>query len=52
MVKSIEALVKTFEEATRKRNLSTLLYEDPDAVVALTQKDKEMIRSLNQTVKE
>lgn len=52
MVKSIEALVRTFEEATRKRNLSTLLYEDPDAVVALTPKDKEMIRSLNQTVKE
>ena len=52
MVKSLEALVTTFEEATRKRNLSTLLYEDPDAVIALTAKDKEMIRNLNQTVKE
>ena len=52
MVNSLQALVNTFEEATRKRKLSTLLFEDPDAVIALTAKDKEMIRNLNQTVKE
>lgn len=33
MVKSMQALVTTFEEATRSRKLSTLLYEDPDAVI-------------------
>ena len=52
MVNSLQALVDTFEDATRKRKLSTLLYEDPDAVVALSSKDKEMIRNLNHTVKE
>jgi len=51
MVKSLEALVHTFLEATKKRNLSTLLYEDPDAVVGMTQKDKELLISLNETVK-
>ena len=50
MVKSLHALVTLFEEATRKRNLSTLLYEDPDAVVAMSQKDKAMVRQLTQKV--
>lgn len=36
MVNSLEALVATFCEATKKRNLSTLLYEDPDAVTAMS----------------
>ena len=51
MVKSLEALVQTFLEATKKRNLSTLLYEDPDAVVGMTDRDKELLASLNETVK-
>lgn len=51
MVKSLEALVETFTEATKKRNLSTLLYEDPDAVL-LSQKEKETLKSLNEAVKE
>lgn len=52
MVKSLEALVKTFLEATKKRNLSTLLYEDPDAVVAMSQKEKDLLKNLNEKVKE
>lgn len=51
MVKSLEALVETFTEATKKRNLSTLLYEDPDAVL-LSQKEKDNLKSLNEAVKE
>jgi len=52
MVKSLEALVTKFLEATKKRNLSTLLYEDPDAVVAMTPKEKDMLKNLNEQVKE
>jgi len=51
MVKSLETLVQTFLEATRKRNLSTLLYEDPDAVVAMTREEKDLLKSLNEKVK-
>ena len=51
MVKSLEALVNTFCEATKKRNLSTLLYDDPDAVVAMSQKDKNTIKELNEKLK-
>ena len=52
MVRQLQALVKTFEDATRQRNMSTLLYEDPDAVVAMKQKDKDMLKQLNEIVKE
>ena len=52
MVKSLEALVKTFTEATKKRNLSVLLYEDPDAVIAQTKEEKDRLRDLNEAVKQ
>ena len=52
MARSLEALVATFLEATQKRGMSTLLYEDPDAVVAMSAQEKEMMHSLNEKVKE
>ena len=39
-----------FKEATTKRNLSTLLYEDPDAVAGISLKDRELIKQLNAKV--
>ena len=41
MVKQLEALVQTFERATKARKLSTLLYEDPDAVVGLNDEERD-----------
>lgn len=51
MVKSLEALVATFTEEMKKRKLSTLLYENPDAVVANAE-DIEKLRQLNKTIKQ
>ena len=50
MVKSIQTLVAVWEEATRQRKLSTLLFEDPDAVVAQTPDEKKLLAQLNEQV--
>ena len=47
LVKSLEALLSLFEESTKKRQLSTLLYEDPDAIAGISQKDRDLIKQLN-----
>ena len=55
MVRSLHALVSTFEEATRKRKLSTMLYEDIDAlsaIAALPEKERDLVEQLNQRIKE
>ena len=52
MVKQLEALVHKFERATKARKLSTLLYEDPDAVVGLNDDERDQLKSLNQRIKE
>jgi len=51
MVRSLQALVNTFEEATRKRKLSTVLYEDIDAetaIASLPEKERELVQQLDQ----
>ena len=51
MVRSLQALVNTFEEGTRKRKLSTLLYEDIDAASAMASlpaKERELCEQLNE----
>ena len=51
MVRSLQALVNTFEDSTRKRKLSTLLYEDIDAesaIASLPQKERDLVAQLNQ----
>ena len=51
MVQQLEALVRTFEQATRQRKLSTLLYEDPDAVTGLKQDERDLLKTLNEKVR-
>lgn len=48
----MQALLATFEEATKNRKQSTLLYEDPDAVVAMTQKDRDLLKQINEKIQE
>ena len=47
LLKSLEALISVFEESTKKRGLSTLLYDDVEGTAGLSQKDKELIKQLN-----
>lgn len=45
MVETIKALIKHFEDATRARGHSTVLYEDPDATSVA---DAKLIKALNE----
>ena len=45
MVETIKALIKHFEDATRARGYSTVLYEDPDATSVA---DAKLIKALNE----
>lgn len=44
MAETIKALIKHFEDATRARGYSTVLYEDPDATSV---SDAKLIKALN-----
>jgi hypothetical protein len=48
MVETVNGLIKTFENATRARGNSTVLYEDPDATSA---SDAKLIKALNDKLK-
>jgi hypothetical protein len=45
MVETVKALIKHFEDATRARGQSTVLYEDPDATSVA---DGKLIKALNE----
>jgi hypothetical protein len=45
MAETIRALINHFEEATRARGHSTVLYEDPDATSVA---DAKLIKALNE----
>lgn len=45
MVETVKALIKHFEDATRARGYSTVLYEDPDATSVA---DTKLIKALNE----
>ena len=44
-VETIRAMIKNFEQVTRARGHSTVLYEDPDATSV---KDRDLIKALNE----
>jgi hypothetical protein len=44
-VETVKALIKQFEDATRARGNSTVLYEDPDSTSA---SDAKLIKALNE----
>ena len=58
MVRQLQALVNTFEEATRKRSSQQIyvqLYENIDAlsaIAALPTKEREMVEQLNKRIKQ
>jgi hypothetical protein len=45
IVETVKALIKQFEDATRARGNSTVLYEDPDSTSA---SDAKLIKALNE----
>ena len=48
-IESLMALIERFEQATRDRGKSTLIYEDPDATVFA---DRELLQALEKKVNE
>lgn len=48
MVETVNSLIKHFEDATRARGHSTVLYEDPDATSV---SDAKLIKALNEKLR-
>ena len=48
-IESLRAVTDIFEKATRDKGLSTILYEDPDAV---EDQDYEMVKLITQKLQE
>jgi uncharacterized membrane protein YdfJ with MMPL/SSD domain len=47
-VETVRALIKHFEDATRSRGNSTVLFEDPDATSVA---DSQLIKALNEKLR-
>jgi len=51
LVAKLEAMLAIFTQAMKKKNLSTILYEDPDIVGPISDKDMELLKQLNEKIK-